>query len=101
MAPSLPSDILKAVELHGHWFLADTSPEDAIGIVRQLGEVLFVTNVTVKPGKALVTSDRALDFHTDHHRADLICWYCIEQTDQGGETLLLDCYNAPPTGGSE
>jgi len=53
-------------------------------------EVLLTTDVRVRPGMALVTSDRALDFHTDHHRADAVAWLCLRQTSEGGETLLAD-----------
>ncbi|TNF38233.1 MAG: hypothetical protein EP329_01050 [Deltaproteobacteria bacterium] len=53
-------------------------------------EVLLETDVRVRPGRALVTSDRALGFHTDHHRADLIAWLCVAQTSQGGGTRLAD-----------
>lgn len=60
-------------------------------ITTELGEVIFTTDVKVKPeSRALVTSEKELDFHTDHHRANLIAWYCIEQTDEGGETILQD-----------
>lgn len=58
-------------------------------ITTELGEVIFTTDVKVRPeSRALVTSEKELDFHTDHHRANLIAWYCIEQTDEGGETIL-------------
>lgn len=60
-------------------------------ILAFLGKVIQTTDIVVKPdSKALVTSARALDFHTDHHKADYIAWYCLEQTDQGGETILLN-----------
>ena len=61
---------------------------DAIG---QLGEVIQVTEVRNNPNtRALVTSTRALDFHTDHPKADYIAWLCIEQSDSGGESILAD-----------
>jgi alpha-ketoglutarate-dependent taurine dioxygenase len=37
-----------------------------------------------------VVSNRALPLHCDHHRADLIAWYCHADAEAGGETLLLD-----------
>jgi hypothetical protein len=56
-----------------------------------LGQVIFTTDVKVKPdSRPLVTSDRALDFHTDHHKAKYIAWYCHKQTDKGGESILMD-----------
>jgi alpha-ketoglutarate-dependent taurine dioxygenase len=60
-------------------------------ITKELGEVIFVTDVKVNPeSRALVTSEKGLDFHTDHHKANYIAWYCIEQTDEGGESILQD-----------
>jgi alpha-ketoglutarate-dependent taurine dioxygenase len=60
-------------------------------ITKELGEVLLVTDVKVNlKSRALVTSERGLDFHTDHHKAHFIAWYCVEQTDQGGESILQD-----------
>lgn len=52
--------------------------------------VLRTRDVVVRPGRALVTSARALDLHTDHHRADLVAWLCLAQTSQGGATRLAD-----------
>lgn len=84
---------LDFIDSDGYLLLGGVSPDQAERILASLGRTLFVTNVTVRAGRALVTSDKALDLHTDHHRADLIAWHCIEQTDRGGETILLDSYN--------
>src|SRR5947207_15851766 len=87
--------ILATINRDGHLCMAKATAEEKRQILRGLGTTIYVTDVTVKPGgKALVTSDRALDYHTDHHRADLIAWYCLEQTDDGGETILIDAYSS-------
>ena len=58
-------------------------------LASSLGEIIDTTHVVVRPeGRALVTSDRALDLHTDHHRADRIMWHCHVPADEGGETIL-------------
>ncbi len=60
-------------------------------LVEGLGEVIQTTDVTVKSGsRALVTSVRGLEPHTDHHRADIVAWHCIRQSSRGGESLLVD-----------
>jgi hypothetical protein len=60
-------------------------------ILTALGEVIQITDVTPKPdSKGLVTSTRGLDFHTDHHKAKFIVWYCYKQCSIGGESLLID-----------
>jgi len=69
----------------------DVASEGLDAIAAELGEVIHVTDVKVNPkSRALVTSARALDFHTDHARADYVAWLCIDQADDGGETILAD-----------
>ena len=71
--------------------LPDMSEETLKKIFTSLGDIILTTDVVVKPdSKALVTSERGLDFHTDHHKAKYIAWHCIKQTDKGGETILID-----------
>ncbi len=58
---------------------------------RTVGQVLWTTQVTHRAdAPALVVSNRALRLHTDHHRADVIGWFCHADAEEGGETLLLD-----------
>ncbi|MBE8158703.1 MAG: TauD/TfdA family dioxygenase [Betaproteobacteria bacterium] len=72
-------------------FVAKQSPSDVAALLDSLGEVIYTTDVRVKSAsKVLVTSSCALDFHTDHHLPKWILWHCIEQTDDGGETILVD-----------
>ena len=60
-------------------------------VAEELGEVIHTTDVIVdRKSKGLVTSNRALDFHTDHSRADYVMWLCIRQARNGGETILAD-----------
>lgn len=59
--------------------------------ITTLGATIQRTEVRVRPeSKAMVTSQRSLDLHTDHHAARYIAWYCHRQSDEGGESLLLD-----------
>lgn len=75
----------------GFMFIASQSESEVRGILDCLGEVIYVTDVKVNPNsRALVTSSKALDFHTDHHKAKWVLWHCIEQTDDGGESILVD-----------
>ncbi|MBA2664111.1 MAG: TauD/TfdA family dioxygenase [Bradymonadaceae bacterium] len=55
------------------------------------GSVLNVTDVEAKAeSNALVTSRAALDVHTDHSRARYILWHCLEQSEAGGVSILVD-----------
>ena len=84
-------EIRQELEKTGFVWLKNGGKDYFERITKELGEVIFVTNVKVDPeSRALVTSEKGLDFHTDHHKANYIAWYCIEQTDQGGESILQD-----------
>lgn len=61
--------------------------------MQSLGKVMYITDVKAnKSSRALVTSLKHLDFHTDHHKADLVSWYCLQQAREGGESILLDTW---------
>lgn len=60
-------------------------------ILNYLGETIMITDVIIKTeSKGLVTTASEIDFHTDHHKAKYVVWYCYKQTDLGGESLLID-----------
>jgi len=86
--------IKSELEKRGWLLLNMQSEEDLNQIIEYLGEVIYETDVTVNSeSKGMVTSSRGLDFHTDHHKAKYIVWHCIYQTDQGGESILIDAEN--------
>lgn len=69
--------------------------DDFLSSISALGTVINRTEVRVKPdAKGLVTSARALDYHTDHHAARYVAWYCHRQSTEGGESILQDAQAA-------
>jgi alpha-ketoglutarate-dependent taurine dioxygenase len=83
--------ILETLGRQGWVHLPNQKVEDCKNMLQSLGKIIQETDVIVKPeSKAMITSPRALDLHTDHHRADYILWYCLQQTSEGGDSLLLD-----------
>ena len=94
MTRRMPADIRNIQSVlsdEGYIHISDQSSREVDYLLENLGKVIHVTNVKVKPeSKSLVTSSDALDFHTDHHKANWILWHCIEQTDIGGESILVD-----------
>ncbi len=75
----------------GFLHLSNQTEKELSDLLNSLGNVIHTTDVVVKPeGKGMVTSARGLDFHTDHHKAKYIVWYCYKQTDIGGESILMD-----------
>lgn len=85
------TDIRTTLMEKGHLHLPALPYGDFRESIRELGTIIQRTEVRVRPeSKAMVTSPRSLDLHTDHHAARYIAWYCHRQSEQGGESLLLD-----------
>lgn len=83
--------VIKELAENGFLHLTNRTEEQLNELLNSLGEVILITDVVVKPeSKAMVTSARGLDYHTDHHKAKYIVWYCYKQTDSGGESMLMD-----------
>jgi alpha-ketoglutarate-dependent taurine dioxygenase len=87
----ITSEIWPTLKSDGFICLKSLAETDAISLIQELGTVIQTTDVIVDPDRRnLVTSAEALDFHTDHHKARYIAWYCHRQTDVGGESKLID-----------
>jgi hypothetical protein len=81
----------KELTEYGFVHLTNQSETDLENILNELGEIIYTTDVIVKPeSRGMVTSALGLDFHTDHHKAKYILWYCHKQTDRGGDSILID-----------
>ncbi len=79
------------LDQNGYSIIKGTSIEAFSEYVLCFGEVINTTEVKVKENpKAFVTSSKAIPFHTDHHAADYVAWFCREQASVGGETMLID-----------
>jgi hypothetical protein len=75
----------------GFIHLTNISDTELENILNELGEVIHTTDVIVKPeSRGMVTTSLGLDFHTDHHKAKYILWYCHKQTDLGGDSIFID-----------
>jgi len=83
--------MIEELEKNGILHLTQQTESQLADLLQQLGTVIMTTDVIVKPeGRGMVTTALGLDFHTDHHKAKYIVWYCHKQTDKGGESILLD-----------
>lgn len=79
----------------GYVHLPRAGTELLVSFLEHLGRVLHVEEVRVEQGGvALLKTSEALALHTDHARADVIVWHCLSQASSGGDTLLLDGYEA-------
>lgn len=83
--------LLDRLDKVGWVHLTNQTETELANICEQLGEIIFTTEVIVKPdSKSMVTSARGLNLHTDHPQAKYIVWFCYKQTDSGGQSILLD-----------
>lgn len=86
-----PDACRAALRESGYVLLHGARASTLVDLLESLGRVLHVEEVVIDAtSPSLVKSSRALSLHTDHHRADVIVWFCIAQSDQGGATLLAD-----------
>ena len=90
-------EILRELQKNGYCLIRNTTSHELQSIISVLGDVLFTTDVQVNTrSRALVTSDRELKLHTDHHAVKFITWYCHKQCSAGGESVLLDTQQLLP-----
>lgn len=83
--------IREGLASQGYVYLSGMRANDLEDVLRYLGEVIQITNIRVdNKSRALLASERGLDFHTDHSKADIVAWYCFGQANSGGESMLLD-----------
>lgn len=80
---------------HGWCHLLSVGEQNFIALAAKLGETIHETEVIVRPeSRGMITSNQALDFHTDHSKADYVAWLCLKPDDEGGETILADARKA-------
>lgn len=78
---------------NGWVHLSDISLDKSTVLAQNIGKIIYTTNVKyITNSKSLVTSNKKLELHTDHHKANYIFWYCVESTQNGGESILLDAH---------
>ncbi len=91
-------DLQRELDERGYFVIRRGGPRVLVDVLEELGRVIHVEDVVVTPESAsLVKSERGLSLHTDHHRADVIVWHCLAQSDQGGETIISDALAALTT----
>ena len=74
----------------GIYHLTNKNADYAKKLAQQIGNIIHTTEVIVRDSPGMLTSTKGLSFHTDHHKADWIIWYCHKQTSEGGESILVD-----------
>lgn len=79
----------------GWLHIPSAGEQEFFALAASLGKIIHQTDVVIKPeSRGLVTSDKALDFHTDHSLVDYVAWLCVKPAKKGGETILADARDA-------
>lgn len=87
----LKSDWKSSLTDNGYILLTGMDVVNTRSILTELGNIIHENLVKAAlDSRSLTNSYRALDFHTDHHRVDFTCLYCVQQSSTGGESLLVD-----------
>ena len=89
----MPNDVRKALDDQGMCVLHSCRLEDAETIASGLGEIVSKTDVIIRHQDRdgpLVTSDRAMDIHTDHPDVKYVFLHCLQNSSEGGFSLLSD-----------
>ena len=94
MKPELPH-VIRELSRNGWTMLKTDSPELTKHAVWALGPIIQTTKVAPRiDAKAALSTDREMEFHTDHPRALWIAWHCVNQSSEGGFSLLKDGWEA-------
>ena len=86
----LGSNPLPSLRGSGIYHVKNKSAKQANILAQQIGSIIHTTEVVIRDSPGMLTSRKGLGFHTDHHKADWVMWYCHKQTSEGGESILVD-----------
>ncbi len=84
----------KSLNHNGYIIYKNISDDEVNHLLNHFGIIIHENFVTADiNSKSLTNSFKKLSLHTDHHKADLVCLFCITQSESGGESILLDTRN--------
>lgn len=92
----LESHLMRDALAHvGFAHLRGVTQADLVDVLEALGRTIYVEEVRDTPSAvSLVKSRSGIDWHTDHHRAERIIWFCLSKAEVAGETLVADGHAA-------
>lgn len=86
-ANTLKAKVLRTGFIHIKW----GEYQNKQSLLNQFGEVIQQTEIKENPKSTrLLASNRPMGFHTDHHSAKYLAWFCNSQSSMGGASLLID-----------
>jgi hypothetical protein len=92
MTPTISKSVIEAeIYEKGYSFIKLPTSINFEEIIASLGDVIQKTEIRENPKSTrLLASNQGMNFHTDHHAAKYIAWFCNSQSSTGGSSLLLD-----------
>jgi alpha-ketoglutarate-dependent taurine dioxygenase len=90
-APAKHSIIKRELAMNGFVLIPGLMESSAVDLINEFGPVMLRTDICPRANaRGDVSTNLAMSFHTDHPRARWIAWYCVQQSSEGGESLLVD-----------
>jgi Taurine catabolism dioxygenase TauD, TfdA family len=75
----------------GYYLLRDTNLDHCEHLMTQVANIVTITHIKCIVGaKRFIESNIAVAYHTDYPVADYIAWYCVQNSDEGGASLIVD-----------
>jgi len=85
------SEILNHINKNGFVKIPSLKNEELINIINFLGKPFHRSEIKVEENsKKFFKSNKELDLHSDNPNAKFVLLYCVQQSEKGGETSLLD-----------
>lgn len=83
------------INYKGYTVLNGIAKSSIENYVNAFGKIQYKTEVRVKSNpRTYLTSPKAVPFHNDHPDVDLIAWYCQEQDEKDGASVISDGFYA-------
>ena len=84
---SLKAEISQRGFIHIKW----GEYQNTQSLLAQFGDVILQTEIRENPKSTrLLATNKPMGYHTDHHSAKYIAWFCNSQSSKGGASLLID-----------
>lgn len=94
----MTTSLLAEVKLRGYSITLHQTYREFLNHISHLGHSYCECEIKLNPNSpALLASDKAMPLHTDDPQANYISWYCKQNAEHGGESVLLDFHELSST----
>lgn len=87
----MKEEIIKQLDDLGFVVAAHKNYDEYLGFINILGVTAHIEEIKYcNDPKVILQTSKAMPLHTDHPNIDIISWYCHENAEEGGESILID-----------